>query len=212
MSCHKGLLIVISGFSGAGKGTVVKELVNQYDYALSISATTRQPRVNERDGEHYFFIDKEDFENKIEENKFFEWAEYCNHYYGTPKDFVYERINDGIDVILEIEVQGAFKIKEQCPEAILIFVTAPTIDELKNRLIGRGTETTEVVHKRIQRAYEEVDMIKDYDYIVINGEVKQCAEDIHTVVMSEHMHVKNAMELPRRLKEQFITVLSEKQL
>ncbi|WP_105618113.1 guanylate kinase [Vallitalea okinawensis] len=209
MNSHKGLLIVISGFSGAGKGTVVKELVEQYDYALSISATTRQPRMNERNGEHYFFIDKEDFEEKIKKEKFFEWAEYCNHYYGTPKDFVYERINEGKDVILEIEVQGAFKILEQCPEAILIFVTAPSINELKKRLIGRGTETSEVVQKRIQRAYEEVDMIKDYDYIVINEDVKQCAKDIHTIVVSEHMHVKNAMELPERLKEQFMTVLSE---
>lgn len=205
---HKGLLIVISGFSGAGKGTVVKDIMNRYDYALSISATTRKPRVGEVHGEHYFFIEREDFEARIEKGQLLEWAKYCENYYGTPQDFVFEQMEAGKDVILEIEPQGALKVKEMYPEAILIFITAPTVKELKDRLVGRGTETLDVVNKRLQRAYEEVDMIDVYNYFVVNGEVKQCADDIHSFVTAEHHRPSRQLELREDIKEQFRQLLA----
>lgn len=207
MDNQKGLLIVISGFSGAGKGTVVKKLVEKQDYALSISATTRQPRVGEVDGKDYFFIEREDFETKIEDNAFFEWAEYCHNYYGTPIAFAMEQLNAGKNVILEIEAQGAFKVREQYPEAKLIFITAPTIEELRNRLVGRNTEEEEAIQKRLHRASEEVDLIDQYDYLVVNNQVEQCAMDIDAIVRAEHMRVRNIANLQKDLKQQFKTIL-----
>lgn len=208
MDNQKGLLIVISGFSGAGKGTVVKKLIEGDDYALSISATTRQPRVNEVHGQEYFFIGKEEFEAKIKQDAFFEWAEYCHNYYGTPKEFVFKQLDEGKNVILEIEAQGAFKIREQYPEAKLIFVTAPTIEELRKRLVGRNTESMEVIEKRLHRAYEEVDLIDEYDYFVVNDEVSACANSIHQIVCAEHMRVNRYEALQQDLKTQFRAIIS----
>ena len=163
----KGLLIVISGFSGVGKGTVVKRLVSDYGYSLSISATTRAPREGEVDGREYYFKSKEEFKNLIDYNGFIEWAVYVENYYGTPRAFVEKELAAGHNVILEIEVQGAMNIKEQYPDAVLIFLTAPNAEELKQRLIGRGTEEASVVEKRMKRAMEESEDMNQYEYIVM---------------------------------------------
>ncbi len=180
---QKGILIVISGFSGAGKGTLMKKLLQTYDnYALSISMTTRQPRTGERDGIEYFFTDKEHFEEKIQENGFIEYATYCGNYYGTPKAYVEEQLDAGKDVILEIEIQGALKVKEQFPESLLLFVTPPSAAELERRLVGRGTEEPEVIRRRLARASEESEGIEAYDYIVVNDNLDVCVEELHSLV------------------------------
>ncbi len=179
----KGILIVISGFSGAGKGTLIKKLLQTYDnYALSISMTTRQPREGERDGVEYFFRNKEQFEQTIAENGLIEYACYCGNYYGTPRAYVEEQLQSGKDVILEIEIQGALKIKEQFPESLLMFVTPPSAAELERRLVGRGTESEEVIRKRLARASEESEGIEAYDYIVVNDNLDVCVEEVHNVV------------------------------
>ncbi|MCH5345189.1 MAG: guanylate kinase [Acetatifactor sp.] len=179
----KGILIVISGFSGAGKGTLVKKMLSTYDnYALSISMTTRSPREGERDGVEYFFTDKEHFERKIEENGFIEYASYCDNYYGTPKAYVEEQLSAGKDVILEIEIQGALKVKGQFPESLLLFVTPPSAAELERRLRSRGTETEDVIAKRLARAVEESNGIEAYDYIVVNDDLGSCVAELHRLV------------------------------
>jgi len=180
---NKGILIIISGFSGAGKGTLVKKLLQTYDnYALSISMTTRQPREGERHGVEYFFADKEQFEQTIAENGLIEYACYCGNYYGTPRAYVEEQREAGKDVILEIEIQGALKVKEQFPESLLLFVTPPSAAELERRLVGRGTETEEVIRKRLARASEESEGIEAYDYIVVNDDLDECVEEVHRLV------------------------------
>ena len=162
----RGVLAIISGFSGAGKGTIVNKLVSEYPYALSISATTRSPREGEVDGVNYFFKTKEEFEQLIAEDEFIEYATYVGNYYGTPKSYVMEQLDAGKDVLLEIEMQGALKVKEKLSEVALIFITPPTAVELKNRLVGRGTETSDVIEKRMQRAKEECVYMDKYDYIL----------------------------------------------
>lgn len=180
---QKGILIVLSGFSGAGKGTLVQKLLQTYDnYALSISMTTRQPRAGERDGVEYFFRDREFFEKKIKEHGFIEYATYCDNYYGTPKAYVEEQLEAGRDVILEIEIQGALKVKEQFPESLLLFVTPPSAAELERRLVGRGTEKPEVIRNRLARASEESEGIEAYDYIVVNDNLDVCVEELHQLV------------------------------
>ncbi len=180
---EKGILMVISGFSGAGKGTLVRALMQEYDqYALSVSMTTRAPREGERDGVEYFFTDREHFEETIRAEGLIEYASYCGNYYGTPRAYVEEQLSRGQNVILEIEIQGALKIKEKFPESVLIFVTPPSAAELKRRLLGRGTESTEVIGKRLARAVEESDGIEAYDYIVVNDKLETCVEEIHRLV------------------------------
>jgi len=180
---NKGILIVISGFSGAGKGTLMKKLLQTYDnYALSISMTTRKPREGERDGVEYFFTDKEQFEQRIREDGFIEYACYCDNYYGTPRAYVEEQLNAGKDVILEIEIQGALQVKEKFPESLLLFVTPPSAKELERRLVGRGTESEEVIKKRLSRASEESEGIEAYDYIVVNDNLEVCVEELHSLV------------------------------
>ena len=175
---HKGLLIVISGFSGAGKGTLMKKLMENFDqYALSISMTTRAQREGEVDGREYFFATREQFEDKIKQGGFIEHAQYCGNYYGTPKDYVEQQLENGKDVILEIEIQGAMKVKEQFPDAVLLFVMPPSIAVLHQRLIGRGTETEEVIFERLQRAEEEAVGIEDYGYIIINDDLDTCVKE-----------------------------------
>lgn len=179
----QGLLIIVSGFSGAGKGTLMKKLVKEYDnYALSVSMTTRAPREGEENGREYFFVTDEEFENRIENNGLIEYAGYCGHYYGTPRSFVEESMQNGKDVILEIEIQGAHKVKQQYPNAILLFVMPPSAKELYSRLKGRGTETDEVIERRMQRAAEESEGIDTYDYIVVNDNLDDCVARINTIV------------------------------
>ena len=180
---QKGILMVLSGFSGAGKGTLVKGLVQKYDnYALSISMTTRAPREGERHGVEYFFTDKENFEETIKQNGLIEYASYCGNYYGTPRAYVEEQMAAGKNVILEIELQGALKIKERFPDSLLIFVTPPSAEELKRRLEKRGTESPEVITQRLDRAVEESKGIEAYDYIVVNDDLDTCIDEIHMLV------------------------------
>ncbi|MBP3622329.1 MAG: guanylate kinase [Lachnospiraceae bacterium] len=201
---RKGDLIVISGFSGAGKGTVVKKLVEKYGYSLSVSATTRAPREGEVDGREYYFKSVEDFQLLIDYNGFIEWAQYVDNYYGTPRKFVEQEMEEGRDVILEIEVQGAMNVKRQYPDAVLIFIAAPSAEELKNRLAGRGTETAEVIEKRMKRAAVESDDIDEYDYIVINDDLDTCVEKVNSIIVSKKcLHDNNLSfieEIKRELK------------
>ena len=184
---RKGIIIVVSGFSGAGKGTIMKELTKRYDqYALSISATTRKPREGEENGREYFFITTEEFEKLIAEDGLIEHAKYVNNYYGTPRKYVEEKLSQGIDVILEIEIQGALQIKEQYKDAVLLFVMPPSAQVLEKRLRGRCTETDEVIAKRLARAKEEAVGIEKYDYIVVNDDLDECVEKVHEIISSAH--------------------------
>ena len=179
----KGILLVISGFSGAGKGTVVNRLREKYDeYALSISMTSRAPRPGDVEGVNYFFVTREKFEKTIAENGLLEYAEYCGNYYGTPRAFVEEQLNAGKNVILEIEIQGATNIKKAFPESLLIFITPPSATELERRLKGRGTETDDVIAKRLKRAFEESDGMDTYDYIVVNDDLEECVDEVHRII------------------------------
>ena len=199
----KGLLIVISGFSGAGKGTVVRELLGKYDeYALSVSMTTRQPRPGEQDGVEYFFTDREHFEETIRQNGLIEYAPYCGNYYGTPRAYVEEQMNLGKNVILEIEIQGALKIKDKFPESVLIFITPPSGEELRRRLENRGTESREQIEKRLARAAEESEGVEAYDYIVINEDLQECVEEIHGLVDAARRVPVRRKELIQEIRNQ----------
>ncbi|MBM7685510.1 guanylate kinase [Defluviitalea raffinosedens] len=200
MNNNKGIVVIISGPSGSGKGTIVKEMIKYDKYALSISVTTRSPRVGEEDGVHYFFKSKQEFEEMIHKGELIEWAEFCENYYGTPKSYVEKMLREGKDVILEIEVQGALKVKESNPEAVLIFIVPPSLTELKNRLVGRGTEKEEIIEKRLKRALEELDMIEKYDYLVVNDSIKDAAEKIHTIVEAEHLKANRNLDLIEKIK------------
>ncbi|MDK2809094.1 MAG: guanylate kinase, partial [Clostridiales bacterium] len=183
----KGTLIVISGFSGVGKGTVVKQLVETHPFHLSISATTRSPRAGEADGREYFFLTRDKFESMIEEGALIEWAQYVGNYYGTPRQYVMQELEAGNHVILEIEMQGALKIKQQFPEALLLFIAPPSADVLKERLVNRGTEDQDTIGRRLARAYEEVEYAKDYDYLVMNDNLTKCVDQINAIVELEEM-------------------------
>lgn len=188
MSSERGILTIISGFSGAGKGTVVKELLAEFPdrFRLSVSATTRQPRQGEENGVHYFFKSREEFEQMIAGGQLLEYAQYVDNYYGTPRQYVEEQLDAGYDVILEIEQQGAFLVKEAMPEALLIFLTPPTIEELERRLRGRHTETEEVILSRLAQAAIEAEHIGLYDYIVINDDVQGCVASLSRLIEGEH--------------------------
>ena len=194
--------MVISGFSGAGKGTVIRELVNRYHYRLSVSATTRQPREGEEDGVHYFFKSREEFLDLIRRDGFIEYARYVDHYYGTPKDFVEKELSEGNTVLLEIEVQGALSVRKQYPDAILIFITAPSAGALKERLAKRGTESDDVARKRMIRASEEAESIEFYDYIVVNEDHKaaECAETIRGIITAENCRLTRRDDFVRKIR------------
>lgn len=178
---------MVSGFSGAGKGTIMKELIKQYDnYALSISATTRAPRPGEEEGREYFFRTVEEFEKMIAKEELIEYAKYVDNYYGTPRAYVEEQLQAGKDVILEIEIQGALKVKKKFPETLLLFVTPPSAEELKNRLVKRGTETMDVIESRMRRAREEAEGMDQYDYLVVNDVLEDCVEEVHQIIQGEH--------------------------
>ncbi len=199
---HRGILTVLSGFSGAGKGTLVKALMQKYNgYALSVSATTRQPREGETDGVSYFFRTVEEFQQMIEENAFIEYARYVENYYGTPRAYVEEMLNQGKDVILEIEIQGAQKVKEQYPDATMLFVTTPDAETLKQRLTGRGTETQEVILSRLARAVEEARGIELYDYLIINDDLDTAVEQMHALIQSQHFRTANNTELIAEMRQ-----------
>jgi guanylate kinase len=200
---RKGILIVVSGFSGAGKGTLMKKLVQEYDnYALSISATTRAPRPGEENGREYFFLKREEFEQKIDENGLIEYACYCDNYYGTPRAYVEEQLAAGKDVILEIEIQGALKIKKQYPDALLLFVMPPSAAELRRRLEGRGTETKEVIDKRMKRAIEEAEGIEEYEYIVVNDNLDTCVRELHEIIRAAHNTPSRNQELIEKMRKE----------
>ena len=197
----QGILIVVSGFSGSGKGTIMKELLKKYDnYALSVSATTRQPRKGEVDGREYFFKTREEFEKMIAKEELIEYARYVNNYYGTPKAYVEEQLAAGKDVILEIELQGALKIKKKFPEALLLFVTPPSVEELKRRLVSRGTETAEAIEQRMKRAMEESEGMEFYDYYVVNDVLDTCVEDVHRIICAEHARSVRNREFAEQIK------------
>ncbi len=198
---NRGTLIVISGFSGVGKGTVVKRLASDYGYELSISATTRSPRAGEEHGREYFFISKNEFENLIDYGGFIEWTQYVENYYGTPKKFVEDGLNEGKDIILEIEVMGAMKIKEQYPDALLIFISAPSIEVLKERLRGRGTEPEEVIIKRLKQATEEAADMDKYDYIVINDDLEECIKTVDSIIVSYACRTENNKEFIKQIRD-----------
>lgn len=201
---QRGILAVVSGFSGAGKGTLMKELLGRYEeqYALSISATTRQPREGEVHGREYFFLEKEAFEKLIEEDALIEHACYVGNYYGTPKSYVYEQMDAGKDVILEIEIQGALNVKKKFPEALLMFVTPPSASELERRLRGRGTETEEVIRNRLRRAAEEAEYMDQYDYILVNDELDLCVQQMHELIQAQHMRTDCNQELIAGMKQE----------
>lgn len=208
---NKGILIVLSGFSGSGKGTIMKELMRRYSeqYALSISATTRNPRPGETDGVEYFFRTKEEFESMIERDELIEYAKYVENYYGTPKAYVEEQLAAGKDVILEIEIQGALKVKDKFPDTVLMFVTPPSAEELKKRLVGRGTEEMSVIESRLSRAVEEAQGIEAYDYLVVNDDLDECVEEVHSIIRNEHYRVKRNLSAIYNMRNQ-LTGFSKK--
>ncbi len=198
---RRGELVVVSGFSGAGKGTLMKALVQKYnDYSLSVSMTTRQPRIGEVDGQSYFFVSREEFEEQIKEDGFLEYACYCENYYGTPRSYVDRQLSLGKDVILEIEIQGAMRIKDKYPSAILLFVMPPSGKELRRRLIGRGTESIEIIDKRLSRACEEAEGIEAYDYIVINDKLETCVDELDSIIRSAHKSVFRNHEIIDKIR------------
>ena len=199
----KGILTVLSGFSGAGKGTAMKRLMEKYDdYALSISATTRNPREGEVDGREYFFKATEEFEKMIAQDELIEYARYVNHYYGTPRSYVEEQLENGKDVILEIEIQGALKVKEKFPDTLLVFITPPSAKELRRRLVGRGTESMEVIEQRLARAKEEAEGIDDYDCLIVNDDLESCVDELHSVIQNEKKKVARNGEFISKIRKE----------
>jgi len=188
MDSDNGLLLVLSGPSGVGKGTVCKALRGRMnEIVYSVSATTRQPRAGEIDGVNYFFKSKEEFQKMIEEDQLLEWAEYVGNYYGTPRRFVEETLASGRDVILEIEVQGALQVKEKFPQGIFLFLAPPDLTELQNRIVGRGTETEESIRNRMAMAKAEIELMDKYDYVVVNDVIDTACEKIRAIITAEHL-------------------------
>ncbi|MGO3732419.1 MAG: guanylate kinase [Vagococcus sp.] len=202
---ERGLLIVLSGPSGVGKGTVRKALFesegNNFEY--SISMTTRQMREGEKDGVDYFFRSREEFETLIEQDKMLEYAEYVGNYYGTPLDYVNKTLDAGKDVFLEIEVQGAMKVKDKVPDGVFIFLTPPDFDELKSRIIGRGTDDMAVIEERMTVAREEVEMMRHYDYAVVNDQVELAVDRIKKIIESEHYRVERVIDHYEKMLKEF---------
>jgi len=199
---EKGILVVVSGFSGAGKGTIMKNLTQKYDnYALSISATTRAPRPGEEEGKSYFFVSKDRFEEMIDRDELVEYAKYVDNYYGTPRKFVEDCLAEGKDVILEIEIQGALKIKKKFPDSLLIFMAPPSAEELRARLIGRNTEDEATVNKRLSRAIVEAEGVEAYDYILVNADIDTCTEKLHNLIRASHDRAEVHLDLIEEIRK-----------
>lgn len=192
---ERGLLIVFSGPSGVGKGTVRQEIFSTPDHKFeySVSMTTRPQRPGEVDGVDYFFRTREEFEELIRQGQMLEYAEYVGNYYGTPLTYVNETLDKGIDVFLEIEVQGAIQVKQKVPDGVFIFLTPPDLEELEDRLIGRGTDSEDVIARRIERAREEIALMREYDYAVVNDEVPLAAERVKRIIEAEHFRVERVI-------------------
>jgi guanylate kinase len=200
---RSGLLLVISGPSGVGKGTLVKALMDRSSrIKTSVSATTREPRPGEIEGVHYFFKTEEEFKAMVDRNEFLEYIHvFGSKYYGTPRSFVEQQLENGFDVILEIDVQGAMKVKQAFPDAVLIFITAPSMSEIKSRLIGRGTETMEQVEKRFATAFEEIKMIPQYDYVIINDVVDVAVHHMEAILEAERCRTSRSNYLSESIED-----------
>ncbi len=201
---RKGVLVILSGFAGSGKGTIIRELLAKYDnYALSVSATTRAPREGEEEGVHYFFKTEEEFKEMIAKGELLEYANYVGNYYGTPRAYVKEQLAQGKNVILEIETEGALQIKREYPEAVLVFVMPPSVNEIYNRLKGRGTETEEIIAKRMKKAGVEISVVDRYDYLMINDVLSESVETFNAIVTSQQMAVARNRDYINDKKKEF---------
>lgn len=211
---EKGNLIVISGPSGAGKGTIIKELMkNNKDIWLSVSMTSRDIRSNDIPGETYFFVSRDEFERRINDGVFLEYALYNGNYYGTPRDKINDKLNEGMDVILEIEIQGALKVKELVPDAIFIFILPPSMDELRERLVKRGTDSIDKILSRFQTAYQEINEVTKYNYVVINDVVDKAVDKVRAILLSERCRVDRIEEVYlNNMEEEVHELLVEKEL
>lgn len=202
MKDESGILFILSGPSGVGKGTVRKRLFEeQTDLQYSISMTTRNMRPGEVEGVDYFYRSKEEFEQMITDNELLEYAKYVNNYYGTPRAFVEETLAKGKDVFLEIEVQGALQVKNNFPQGVFIFLFPPSLDELKNRIVSRGTETEELVINRLKEARKEIEMMHAYDYVVVNDDIDQAVERVKTIIKAEHLKRERVEKQYRKILE-----------
>ena len=205
MSASRGLLIVLSGPSGVGKGTVRAAVFanNQFQYVYSVSATTRAQRPGEVDGKDYYFVSREEFETMIRNEDLLEYAEYVGNYYGTPIQKIEENLVAGRDVFLEIEVQGAMKVKERMPEGIFIFLAPPNLEELESRITGRGTDAAHVIQERMATAKEEIELMQHYDYVVVNDQVQHAVDKINAIIQSEHLKVERVVDQIRHDMETY---------
>ena len=208
---NKGTLVVISGFSGAGKGTVLSQvLARRPDLYFSVSFTTRPPREGEKDGVNYHFVTRQAFQERIERGEFLEYAEYVGNFYGTSMAVIREKLDQGIDVILEIEIQGALKVKKAFPDTLLLFITPPTAQELRSRLVGRGTETLDVIESRMDRACEEAEGMDQYDYLIVNDDLDTCVEEVHQIIRGEHHRSTRNTGFMEKIKEDLNSLKGEK--
>lgn len=204
MVSDKGLVVVLSGFSGAGKGTIMKHLLEAHpnDYNLSISATTRGMRAGEKDGREYFFKTREEFDSMIENNELLEYATFNGNSYGTPRAYVEQLIERKKDVILEIEIQGALQVKKMYPDALLLFTMPPSAKELENRLVGRGTETEDVIAQRLAISCKESQYMEEYDYLIVNDSLEKAVDQVHNIIQAEHFKVNRNRSSIKEMQEQ----------
>jgi guanylate kinase len=205
MGLQKGVVLVVSGPSGTGKGTILSGFKKKHkEIVFSVSATTRQPRSSEIEGVNYFFKTKDQFQQMIKKGALLEWVVYCDHYYGTPENFIMENIENGKDIVVEVEVEGAIKIKENFPESVLVFIMPPSFEDLYHRINKRGSETDETRRKRLETALFEVELAKRYDYMIVNENVQLAVDQLHCILTSQkHRALRNEAYIEKILKEGF---------